>query len=74
MMRIERMTGLSFRFSVFGFQKSGVVRHGLLSAERCRSFRVIRVFRGCSAGVHVPSKSAFSFHSRRIINDKTRPA
>jgi hypothetical protein len=74
MMRLQRMTGLRFRFSVFGFQKCGVAQHGVLSAERCRSFRVIRVFRGCTAGVHVPSKSAFSFHSRRIINDKTRPA
>ena len=74
MMRIERMRGQGFRFSVFGFQKSGVVQHEVLSAERCRSFGVIRVFRGCTAGVHVPSKSAFIFHSRRIINDKTCPA
>lgn len=50
MMRIERMRGKGFRFSVFGFQKYCVVRHGLLSAERCRSFRVIRVFRGCQIG------------------------
>jgi hypothetical protein len=48
-----------FRCSVFGFQKSGIVRHGVLSAERCRFFRVIRVirvirvfrvFRGCQFG------------------------
>jgi hypothetical protein len=50
MTRIERMMGLSFRFSVFGFQKSGIVQHGVLSAEGCRSFRVIRVFRGCQIG------------------------
>ena len=50
MMRIEQMTEMSFRFSVFGFQKSHVVRHGVLSAERCRSFRVIRVFRGWQIG------------------------
>lgn len=49
MMRIERMTELGFRLSVFGLQKSGVVHHGVLSAERHRSFRVLRVFRGYSS-------------------------
>ena len=50
MMRIEGMMRQGFQFSVFGFQKSGVVQHWLLSAERCRSFRVIRVFRDCQIG------------------------
>ena len=47
MTQIERMTKQGFQFSVFGFQKSGVFPHGILNSERCRSFRVIRVFRGC---------------------------
>lgn len=48
MTRIARNKEGGCKCSVFRFQKFGSVCHGLLTAERGFSFRVIRVFRGCS--------------------------
>jgi hypothetical protein len=44
---MARMKDDRFRYSGFGFQMTRALQHRFLISERCRSFRVIRVFRGC---------------------------